>query len=136
MTTVKTFQRYDTDSSGSIDMEELRNALRKLGLRAGALEAGNILRRYDADESGTIELCEFAVLVRDLQVYAEFDGDCNGAIDAQELYVAFGKLGLGGLGAGYSIGPLPHVFAGQFIHIDLCCSRRIPLIPLTPPLTI
>ena len=94
VTTVKTFQRYDTDSSGSIDMEELRNALRKLGLRAGALEAGNILRRYDADESGTIDLCEFAVLVRDLQLYAEFDGDCNGAIDAQELYEAFGKLGL------------------------------------------
>ena len=88
------FVKYDTDGSGAIDVEELRNALRRLGLRAGALEATNIFRRYDADESGTIELHEFAVLVRDLQLYASFDTNCDGAIDEGELHEVLQRLKL------------------------------------------
>lgn len=63
--------RYDADGSGAIDIDEMRDALRKLGVKAGALEEAQLFRKYDADGSGTIELCEFATLVRDLQLYAQ-----------------------------------------------------------------
>lgn len=40
------------------------------------------------------ELHEFAVLVRDLQLYASFDTNFDGTIDSKELAVALGQLGL------------------------------------------
>jgi calmodulin len=86
--------RYDTDNSGSIDCDELRDALRKLGLRAGGLETAAVLRRYDADDNGTIDLPEFAVLVRDLQLYTMFDTNCDGQIDASELHTALKRLSM------------------------------------------
>jgi len=92
--TVQAFVKYDTDGSGTIDIEELRGALRRLGLRAGSLGAADVFRRYDADESGVIELHEFAVLARDLQLYANFDSDCNGLIDEGELHLVLQKLGM------------------------------------------
>jgi hypothetical protein len=39
-------------------------------------------------------LHEFAVLVRDLQLYSSFDTDCNGVIDADEICGAMRQLGL------------------------------------------
>jgi len=92
--TVQAFVKYDTDGSGTIDIDELRGALRRLGLRAGSLGAADVFRRYDADESGVIELHEFAVLARDLQLYANFDSDCNGLIDEGELHLVLQKLGM------------------------------------------
>lgn len=92
--TVQAFRRYDTDGSGAIELEELRDALRKLNIRAGALEADVLFRRYDVDGNGSLELHEFAVLVCDLQLYASFDTDCDGSIDAEELMAAFAKLGV------------------------------------------
>jgi len=92
--TVKAFVRYDADGSGTIDADEMRDALRRLGVRAGSLEEGTLFRKYDADASGTIELHEFATLVRDLQQYAQFDTNCDGAIDCDELYDALQALGV------------------------------------------
>ena len=81
--TAQAFSRYDVDSSGTIDIDEMRDALRKLGIKAGALEEGALFRKYDADASGSIELHEFATLVRDLQLYASFDTNCDGAPTAR-----------------------------------------------------
>ena len=92
--TAQAFTRYDTDQSGAIDPDELRDALRKLGLKAGNLETEAVFKRYDIDCNGTLELHEFAVLVRDLQLYAGFDTDCDGSIDADELTEALKALGL------------------------------------------
>jgi len=92
--TVKAFVRYDADGSGTIDADEMRDALRRLGVRAGSLEEAALFRKYDADASGTIELHEFATLVRDLQQYAAFDTNCDGAIDCDELYDALQALGV------------------------------------------
>ena len=123
MRTVQAFTRYDTDGSGAIDIDEMRDALRKLGVKAGSLEESQLFRkyedarrrlakdclhrrlllslfslalfpslfltrtphpppplRYDADGSGTIELCEFATLVRDLQLYATYDTNFDGRL--------------------------------------------------------
>ena len=41
-----------------------------------------------------VQLHEFATLVRDLQQYAAFDTNCDGAIDCDELYDALQALGV------------------------------------------
>ena len=86
--TAQAFVRYDKDQSGAIDADELRDALRKLGIKAGALEESDLFRRYDTDGSGEIELHEFATLVRDLQLFAAFDTNVDGSIDSEELHEA------------------------------------------------
>ena len=92
--TARAFMRYDTDKSGAIELEEMQEALRRLGVCAGALEAKTLFRRYDADGSGSIELHEFAALVRDLQLYAAYDENFDGEIDASELHKLLVGLGL------------------------------------------
>ena len=41
-----------------------------------------------------VDLLEIAALVHDFQVFAQFDRDCSGAIDARELRDALRKLGV------------------------------------------
>ena len=53
----------------------------------------SILHAWDENSDGTIDLLEFSALVRDLQVFAQFDRDCSGAISAVELRAALRKLG-------------------------------------------
>ena len=91
---VQVFSRYDLDHSGDIDVEELRPALRRLGLRFAAPQVTTILRRYDADANGRIDLVEFAVLVRELQLFAGFDHNGDGTLKASELRPALHTLGL------------------------------------------
>ena len=72
----RVFAWYDSDGSGSIDLQELRAALMELGLDAASLglsaevweeQLSAIVRKYDADGNGTLELGEFALLVGDLR---------------------------------------------------------------------
>lgn len=91
---LQTFSKYDTDASGDIDINELRPALRRLGLPADTATANSILMWYDSDESGRIELHEFAVLARDINVFQSFDLDSSGTLDAKELLPALTKLGV------------------------------------------
>ena len=88
------FMKYDKDGSGDIDVEELRPALRRMGLPADTQTARAILKWYDNDDSGRIELYEFAVLARDLSVFQVYDRDRTGTLDASELRPALAKLGL------------------------------------------
>ena len=92
--TLQTFMKYDLDKSGDIDVEELRPALRRLGLPGDTDMANAVLSWYDHDDSGRIELHEFAVLARDVSVFTAFDKDHSGTLDAAELLPALGKLGL------------------------------------------
>ena len=92
--TLQTFMKYDKDGSGDIDVCELKPALRRLGIPADSTMANAILGWYDHDESGRIELYEFAVLARDASVFATFDKDHSGTLDAEELLPALSKLGL------------------------------------------
>ena len=61
------FERYDVDSSGTIDNSELRAALNHLGIPTDSVQATNVLKRFDADRSGALELSEFRRLHAELQ---------------------------------------------------------------------
>jgi hypothetical protein len=53
----KLFARFDIDSSGAIDQEELRLALRQLGLSDTDLTAS--MARFDVNQDGLIQLSEW-----------------------------------------------------------------------------
>ena len=55
----KMFVEYDTDNNGTIDAEELNNALMDLGLRLSQEEIQGIMDRLDTDGGGDIDLGEF-----------------------------------------------------------------------------
>ena len=74
-----TFARYDRDRSGSIDAQELRTALRELGLNADATQAASILARFDADRSDQLELGEFKQLVKEMRRFALAGAQSGGA---------------------------------------------------------
>lgn len=53
-----------------------------------------IINVWDDNNEGAINLLEFAEIVRDLQVFEQFDLDRSGFISAVELRSALGKLGV------------------------------------------
>ena len=64
------FSQYDRDGSGSISADELRPALRALGIQASPEEVQAVLNKYDKDGNQTIDLEEFETLVREHQEHA------------------------------------------------------------------
>ena len=90
---IAVFNSFDLDESGALDSSELLGALGKLGLATSAAEVAMILSAWDEDGNGLIDLLEFAALVHDFQVFAQFDRDCSGSISAIELRQALKKLG-------------------------------------------
>ena len=65
------FKRRKPDTSEpahdeGIELEELRDALRKLNIRAGSLEADVLFRRYDVDGNGVLDHEELAYAVKTL----------------------------------------------------------------------
>jgi hypothetical protein len=53
------FQMYDTDRSGTIDMNEFASALGYLGLQISREDAGAIFCIIDSDGNGTLSMTEF-----------------------------------------------------------------------------
>ena len=53
------FDQVDTDSSGSIDLDELCNAMRALGREMPIKQVQSIMDEYDTDKSGEIDFDEF-----------------------------------------------------------------------------
>ena len=97
------FRKHDRDNNGQLDMQELRNALKDLGLQVDHHHVSRILAQYDADRSQHIEIKEFLELVADVkewqevaktahQVFVRNDRDHNGAIDYGELMMCMKDL--------------------------------------------
>uniref|UniRef100_A0A2K5ELM5 EF-hand domain-containing protein n=1 Tax=Aotus nancymaae TaxID=37293 RepID=A0A2K5ELM5_AOTNA len=58
------FRRLDRDGSRSLDTDEFRQGLAKLGLVLDQAEAEGVCRRWDCDGSGTLDLEEFLRALR------------------------------------------------------------------------
>ncbi|KOO25174.1 hypothetical protein Ctob_001753 [Chrysochromulina tobinii] len=113
----KAFETFDKNGDGSIDADELREALKYLGLNASAAQTREVLERYDTGfRDGKLDLGEFARLVQDLNsftggggaldggmgtadervrvAFSRFDVDGNGRLDAVEIKQALATLGM------------------------------------------
>ena len=55
----KAFDRVDTDGSGTIDVDELRAALREAGVQVSKREAALMIKRADKKGTGTVSREEF-----------------------------------------------------------------------------
>ncbi|CAD7967599.1 unnamed protein product [Amoebophrya sp. A120] len=56
---LKIFKHFDSDGSGSIDVDELRDAMQALGIKVTMASAKKIMATIDADGNGTVEWEEF-----------------------------------------------------------------------------
>jgi len=90
------FNLFDTDSSGTIDVKELKAAMRALGFTVKKAEIRKMISEIDKDESGTVEFNEFVDMMtgrmaqRDskeeiLKVFDLFDADKTGKITFRSL---------------------------------------------------
>ena len=96
--TVKdTFNHFDSDLSGSLSRDEIRNALSSMGIHLKEDEMTELMREADADDSGTLEFEEFLEIVLKnlgnnadpleslIHAFDTFDTDKDGLISAFEL---------------------------------------------------
>lgn len=107
----KLFYVFDSDSSGSISLREMKKALVSLGIPEDSTlvtGAEKIMTLIDINKSNTIELEEFQVLLAmaflkasqeelktDIEaLFQKFDNDGSGFLSIEELALAFEDLGV------------------------------------------
>jgi centrin-1 len=95
------FDLFDADGSGTIDLKEMRVAMKALGFSPSAEEVRKMISEVDADGSGMIDFEEFQALMtskaetrdpRDVikEIFHLIDKDGKGEIDLKDLQrVAF-----------------------------------------------
>ncbi|CAO2836281.1 unnamed protein product [Amaranthus hypochondriacus] len=98
------FSNMDTDGSGSITYDELKEGLARLGSKLSETEVKALMEAADQDGSGTIDYIEFITatmhryrLERDDQIYKAFqffDKDNSGFITTDELEQAMRDYGI------------------------------------------
>ncbi|KAA3488974.1 calcium-dependent protein kinase 29-like isoform X1 [Gossypium australe] len=99
------FNNIDTDGSGAITLEELRDGLARLGSKLTEPEIKQLMDAADVDKSGTIDYIEFVTatmhrhrLDREDNIrkaFNFFDKDSNGFITRDELRQAMNQYGMG-----------------------------------------
>eukprot|EP01026_Neomeris_dumetosa_P039073 TRINITY_DN31_c9_g1_i8.p2 TRINITY_DN31_c9_g1~~TRINITY_DN31_c9_g1_i8.p2 ORF type:complete len:295 (-),score=58.44 TRINITY_DN31_c9_g1_i8:399-1283(-) len=97
------FQSIDTDKSGTITVQELREALRLKGASLPEDELQNIMQNADVDGDGVIEYEEFLAATMHInkledeealfQTFQHFDADGSGYITIDELKDALHQRG-------------------------------------------
>ncbi|XP_072756356.1 calcium-binding mitochondrial carrier protein SCaMC-2 isoform X1 [Anoplolepis gracilipes] len=94
------FQRLDLDGNGRIDVHDLSQALREVGVHTQyAQYAQKFLARSDSTKSGDISLAEFIHYIREHEKnlrlqFSNLDKNRDGKIDLEELIRAFKDLGI------------------------------------------
>ncbi|GAB2229220.1 hypothetical protein Droror1_Dr00023357 [Drosera rotundifolia] len=98
------FKSMDTDNSGTITLEELKQGLQKQGTRLSELEVKQLMEAADADGNGTIDYEEFITATmhmnrmdREEDLYTAFqyfDKDSSGFITIEELEQALREYGM------------------------------------------
>lgn len=97
------FSVFDTNSSGAISAEELREVMRSLGQTPSPLELHDLIKEVDVDHSGSIDFEEFKSLMISRQgdresrlklAFSVFDQDKSGQITADEMRCVMRQVGL------------------------------------------
>ncbi|KAG2489663.1 hypothetical protein HYH03_011775 [Edaphochlamys debaryana] len=96
------FQEMDADGSGSITVEELREALRKKGTKIPQEELERIMAQADISGDGTLDYEEFLAATMNLakleheehlyMAFRFFDADDSGFITMDELHAALHRV--------------------------------------------
>ncbi|TVU14899.1 hypothetical protein EJB05_38396 [Eragrostis curvula] len=99
------FNNMDTDKSGTITVEELKDGLRKLGSKISEAEVQKLMEAVDVDKSGSIDYTEFLTAMMNkhkvekeedlLRAFQHFDKDNSGYITRDELEQAMAEYGMG-----------------------------------------
>eukprot|EP00287_Rhodomonas_sp_CCMP768_P032203 CAMPEP_0202855182 /NCGR_PEP_ID=MMETSP1389-20130828/91381_1 /ASSEMBLY_ACC=CAM_ASM_000865 /TAXON_ID=302021 /ORGANISM="Rhodomonas sp., Strain CCMP768" /LENGTH=435 /DNA_ID=CAMNT_0049533791 /DNA_START=20 /DNA_END=1324 /DNA_ORIENTATION=+ len=73
-----TFKRYDTNSDGTLQRQELRNAFKEMGKELSDEEIAALIAQYDVNQDDCFDLAEFEHLVRQtLEVRCTECGICK-----------------------------------------------------------
>lgn len=98
------FKSMDTDNSGTITMEELKQGLHKQGTKLSEYEVKQLMEAADSDGNGTIDYEEFIAATMHLNrmdreehlytAFQYFDKDNSGYITIEELEQALREYGM------------------------------------------
>ncbi|XP_068342184.1 calcium-dependent protein kinase 26-like [Pyrus communis] len=98
------FKMIDTDNSGQITFDELRDGLKKFGANLNESEIYDLMQAADIDNSGTIDYGEFIAATLHLNkieredhlfaAFSYFDKDGSGYITQEELQRACEEFGI------------------------------------------
>ncbi|CAM6108741.1 unnamed protein product [Calypogeia fissa] len=99
------FKSIDTDNSGTITFEELKDGLQKQGSNLAESEVRQLMAAADVDGNGTIDYLEFITATMHLNkvdkedhlyaAFQHFDQDSSGFITMEELEQALVRHGMG-----------------------------------------
>merc|ERR1739848_241997 len=85
------FMLYDTSGDEKLDVKEIGQLLRALGMTPTHLQVRDIVREFDKDKNGTIEFNEF------LDLYAAHKAPAASSKELLEAFAVFDKQGTGSI---------------------------------------
>ena len=99
------FHLFDKDKSNTIDLHELKDAMKALGIFMSKQETAELLERIDKDGSGCLEQEEFIALMSEViyqrnqelemrKVFRFYDNDDDGSISYENIWQAADQLDL------------------------------------------
>lgn len=102
----RVFSRVDSDDSGNLDVLEMQEAFRKMGQDLSELEVEEIMQELGGTSSATMTTTGFLDKLKQFEaeriadtskceaLFRQFDSDCSGSLDREEVKVLAGELGL------------------------------------------
>lgn len=97
------FLLFDKDKSNTIDVVELRNAMKALGIHLTKAEVYNQMKKVDKDGSGFVDKAEFLGLMAEIitkrdeatelkKVFRMYDNDDDGEISVKNIWECADQL--------------------------------------------